>query len=104
MPDLTRDVWSTHNNILKTLLGPLHFDLSSKTITPPVAADTFNSIVIDFLSCNDEFLADEKKTQSKYVQHDSLLSKKLKLSKISLEKRHSEKMQVMRTGKHLNKL
>ena len=60
IPSLTHDLWNIHDKSLKSLLAPLHHELSSNSISPKIAGDQFIEITRNFLASNEEFVRDEE--------------------------------------------
>jgi hypothetical protein len=87
IPTLTQDDWSVHNQKVNALMGPLHFDIASENTTPAAASTQFVTILTDFLSSNSEFLNDETKSKTKYVEHEESALKRTRTLKNSLRKK-----------------
>ena len=89
IPSLTQDIWNTHDKSLKTLLAPLHHELSSNVISPKIAGDQFAEITRNFLATNDEFLQDEKNAE--YIKHAPKTLEQARKAKNALRKKAMKK-------------
>ena len=103
LPSLTQDAWTFHNLELNTLLGALHYEVSTGSITPTEAGERFTGIIQDFLSSKQEFQA-KGNGNSRYVEHASKTLKKAKSVKMLFVRRHSEPTQQTRTERLFGRL
>ena len=71
---------------LNTLLGPLHYDIASESITPAEGEEQFIALVQDFLSSKQEF-AMKRNGQAGYIEHASNTLKKARSVKNALRKK-----------------
>ena len=86
MPSLSQDVWTLYNHELNTLLGLLHYDIASESITPAEGGEQFIALVQDFLSSKQEF-AMKRNGQAGYIKHASNTLKKARSVKNALRKK-----------------
>ena len=55
LPNLSGAAWKSHDARVKTLLTPIHADLSRDFISPSVAAKNFSDVLSEFLSSESDF-------------------------------------------------